>query len=134
VLDDFGTGYSSLSYLQNLDFDCLKIDKSFLKFLGKHSRSVAMMRAVIDLGHSLGLKVVAEGIENEWQARLLQLLNCDFLQGYFIGVPMTLEKLREFRDTRTSEAVFARMARETPDADQDPMRLVNGPPSRPASR
>src|SRR3546814_6914835 len=72
VLDDFGTGYSSLSYLQNLDFDCVKIDKSFLKDLGRHSRAVQIMRSVIDLGHSLQLKVVAEGVENDWQARLLQ--------------------------------------------------------------
>lgn len=97
VLDDFGTGYSSLSYLQNLEFDCLKVDKSFLKDLGRHSRSADMMRAVIGLGHSLGLKVVAEGVENEWQARLLQLLNCDYLQGYFLGVPMGVEAFQDYR-------------------------------------
>src|SRR3546814_13507892 len=97
VLDDFGTGYSSLSYLQNLDFDCVKIDKSFLKDLGRHSRAVQIMRSVIDLGHSLQLKVDAEGVENDWQARLLQLLNCDYLQGYYVGAPMTLDELIEFR-------------------------------------
>jgi EAL domain-containing protein (putative c-di-GMP-specific phosphodiesterase class I) len=97
ALDDFGTGYSSLSYLQNLDFDVVKIDKSFLKDLGRHSRAVQIMRSVIDLGHGLQLKVVAEGVENDWQARLLQLLGCDYLQGYYVGAPMTLEKLREFR-------------------------------------
>jgi diguanylate cyclase (GGDEF)-like protein len=96
VLDDFGTGYSSLSYLQNLDFDCVKIDKSFLKDLGRHQRAVQIMRSVIDLGHSLQLKVVAEGVENDWQARLLQLLNCDYLQGYFLGAPMSLGDLKAF--------------------------------------
>ena len=134
VLDDFGTGYSSLSYLQNLDFDCLKIDKSFLKFLGKHSRSVAMMRAVIDLGHSLGLKVVAEGIENEWQARLLQLLNCDTLQGYFIGLPMSLEQLKEFRTSRSAEVAFARMASDASGSANDPMGTVTDIATRMASR
>ncbi len=97
VLDDFGTGYSSLSYLQNLDFDCVKIDKSFLKDMGRHSRAVQIMRSVIDLGHSLQLKVVAEGVENDWQARLLQLLNCDYLQGYHLGAPMSLEAIHLFR-------------------------------------
>ena len=97
VLDDFGTGYSSLSYLQNLDFDYLKIDKSFMKDLGRRQLATQIMRSVIDLGHSLELKVVAEGIENDWQARLLQLLNCDYLQGYYIGAPMPLEDLQKFR-------------------------------------
>ena len=96
VLDDFGTGYSSLSYLQNLDLDCVKIDKSFLKDLGRHSRAVQILRSVIDLGHGLDLKVVAEGVENEWQARLLQMLNCEYLQGYFLGVPMSLAALKDY--------------------------------------
>jgi predicted signal transduction protein with EAL and GGDEF domain len=97
ALDDFGTGYSSLSYLQNLDFDWMKIDKSFMRDLGRRPLANQVMRSVIELGHNLGLKVVAEGIENEWQARLLQLLNCDCLQGYYLGVPMTLEELRLYR-------------------------------------
>jgi EAL domain-containing protein (putative c-di-GMP-specific phosphodiesterase class I) len=97
ALDDFGTGYSSLSYLQNLDFDWMKIDKSFMRDLGRRPLANQVMRSVIELGHNLGLKVVAEGIENEWQARLLQLLNCDCLQGYYLGVPLTLEELRAYR-------------------------------------
>jgi diguanylate cyclase (GGDEF)-like protein len=97
ALDDFGTGYSSLSYLQNLDFDWMKIDKSFMRDLGRRPLANQVMRSVIELGHNLGLKVVAEGIENEWQARLLQLLNCDCLQGYYLGVPLTLEELRTYR-------------------------------------
>ena len=95
-LDDFGTGYSSLSYLQNLDFDFMKIDKSFMRDLGRHQRANEVMRAVVELGHSLGLEVIAEGIEGEWQARLLQLLNCDHLQGYYIGTPMSVEELRAY--------------------------------------
>jgi EAL domain-containing protein (putative c-di-GMP-specific phosphodiesterase class I) len=97
ALDDFGTGYSSLSYLQNLDLDWMKIDKSFMRDLGRRPLANQVMRSVIELGHNLGLKVVAEGIENEWQARLLQLLNCDCLQGYYLGVPLTLEELRAYR-------------------------------------
>jgi diguanylate cyclase (GGDEF)-like protein len=97
VLDDFGTGYSSLSYLQGLDLDCMKIDKSFLRHLGQRPLATQIIRSVIDLGHSLELKVVAEGIENDWQARLLTLLNCDYLQGYYLGSPMPLEELARFK-------------------------------------
>jgi len=114
VLDDVGTGYSSLSYLQNLDFDYLKIDKSFMKDLGRRQLATQIMRSVIDLGHSLELKVVAEGIENDWQARLLQLLNCDYLQGYFIGAPMPLEELHEFRIKNNVREKLAKAAVDAP--------------------
>lgn len=97
-LDDFGTGYSSLSYLQNFEIDGMKIDKSFLRDLGERSQTTQIMRSVIDLGHSLNLTVVAEGIECDWQARLLQLLNCDVLQGYHFATPMPFEKIAEFRE------------------------------------
>jgi diguanylate cyclase (GGDEF)-like protein len=99
VLDDFGTGYSSLSYLQNLDLDGMKIDRSFMKDLGRRPLATQIMRSVIDLGHSLGLKVVAEGVENDWQARLLRMLQCDYLQGYYLGTPMPLSELVTFRET-----------------------------------
>jgi EAL domain-containing protein (putative c-di-GMP-specific phosphodiesterase class I) len=115
VLDDFGTGYSSLSYLQNLDFDALKIDKSFMKDLGRRQLATQIMRSVIDLGHSLELKVVAEGIENDWQARLLQLLNCDYLQGYYIGAPMPLEDLQKFRLSNDARDKLTRPAAEPPE-------------------
>ncbi len=98
VLDDFGTGYSSLSYLQNLDLDGMKIDRSFMRDVGRKPLANEIMRSVIDLGHSLGLKVVAEGIENDWQARLLRKLKCDYLQGYYLGTPMLLDELCSYRD------------------------------------
>jgi diguanylate cyclase (GGDEF)-like protein len=109
-LDDFGTGYSSLSYLQNLDFDYMKIDKSFMRDLGRRQRANEVMRAVVDLGHSLGLEVVAEGIESEWQARLLQLLNCDHLQGYYLGTPMSLQDLHEYIASTPARAGVAAAA------------------------
>ena len=96
-LDDFGTGYSSLSYLQNFEFDGMKIDKSFLRNLGERQQATQIMRSVIDLGHSLNLQVVAEGIESDWQARLLQLLNCDILQGFHFATPMSLDGVQAFR-------------------------------------
>jgi diguanylate cyclase (GGDEF)-like protein len=96
-LDDFGTGYSSLSYLQHFELDGLKLDKSFLRNADKKRQATQIIRAVIEFGHSLDMKVVVEGVESDWQARLLQLLGCDLLQGFEIGVPMPLESLHIYR-------------------------------------
>ncbi len=98
-LDDFGTGYSSLSYLQHFELDGLKLDKSFLREASDKSRSTQIIRSMIDFGHSLGMRVVVEGVETDWQVRLLQLLGCDLLQGYETGMPMQLDELVAFRET-----------------------------------
>lgn len=104
-LDDFGTGYSSLSYLQNFEMDGLKIDKSFLRHLGRREQATQIMRSVINLGHSLNMTVVAEGVENEWQARLLQLLTCDRLQGYYFAAPMSADEFLAYaRDNKSKMA------------------------------
>jgi diguanylate cyclase (GGDEF)-like protein len=100
-LDDFGTGYSSLSYLQHFELDGLKIDKSFLRNAGQKPKATQIIRAVIEFGHSLDMRVVVEGVENDWQARLLQLLGCDLLQGFEIGVPMPLDDLVAYCDRHT---------------------------------
>jgi diguanylate cyclase (GGDEF)-like protein len=92
-LDDFGTGYSSLSYLQNFDLDGVKLDRSFIQEMGRTDKATRIVRAMIDFSHSLGMRTVVEGIESEWQARILQLQGCDYLQGYELGVPMPLEEL-----------------------------------------
>lgn len=97
-LDDFGTGYSSLSYLQHFELDGLKLDKSFLREVGDKRKATQIIRSIIDFGHSLDMQVVVEGVESDWQARLLQLLGCDLLQGYELGVPMPLQDLRALRD------------------------------------
>lgn len=97
-LDDFGTGYSSLSYLQHLELDGLKLDKTFLRNIGDKRKANQIIRSMIDFGHSLDLRVVVEGVESEWQARLLQLLGADVLQGYEIAMPMSLDELIAFRD------------------------------------
>jgi len=97
-LDDFGTGFSSLSYLQHFELDGLKLDKSFLRNVGDRRKSNQIIRSMIDFGHSLDMRVVVEGVESDWQARLLQLLGCDLLQGYEIGMPMPLADLLKFRD------------------------------------
>ncbi|AKQ41697.2 hypothetical protein CP97_06180 [Aurantiacibacter atlanticus] len=92
-LDDFGTGYSSLSYLQNFELDGMKLDKSFIQKLGQSEKAIRIIRSMVDFSHSLGMKTVMEGVESEWQARLLQLQGCDYLQGFELGVPMSCEDL-----------------------------------------
>lgn len=92
-LDDFGTGYSSLSYLQNFELDGVKLDRSFIQDIGRTDKATRIVRSMIDFSHSLGMKTVVEGIESEWQARILQLQGCDYLQGYELGVPMPMDEL-----------------------------------------
>jgi diguanylate cyclase (GGDEF)-like protein/PAS domain S-box-containing protein len=93
AIDDFGTGYSSLSYLQQFPVDTLKIDKSFVDGVGRETERAALASAIIDLGRTLGLKTVAEGIEEAAQASELTLLGCDVGQGYHFARPMERERL-----------------------------------------
>ena len=96
LLDDFGTGYSSLSYIQRFPFDILKIDRAFVRTLNKSSGGTDLLSAIVNLGHSLNMGVVAEGVETKSQALMLQGLGCDFLQGYALGAPGPIEKLESF--------------------------------------
>ncbi|MGY6518629.1 MAG: putative bifunctional diguanylate cyclase/phosphodiesterase [Lysobacteraceae bacterium] len=99
-IDDFGTGYSSLSYLKMLPVDELKIDGGFVREAERGQRDQALLRAIITMGHSLGLEVVAEGIETREQAEVLKALGCRILQGYLFGRPVPFEVL----DARLREA------------------------------
>ncbi len=87
-LDDFGTGYSSLVQLRQLPFTELKIDRSFVLEMIRSRDAHTIVKAIIDLGHNLGLKVVAEGVETAAALEELRLLGCDMAQGYFIAKPM----------------------------------------------
>ncbi len=88
AIDDFGTGHSSLSYLKRFNIDTLKIDRSFVRSLPDDAEDVAIATAVIALGRSMDMNVVAEGVETEAQADLLRRLGCDEMQGYLLGRPM----------------------------------------------
>jgi diguanylate cyclase (GGDEF)-like protein len=88
ALDDFGSGYSSLSYLQKFPFDQLKIDRAFVASLGESGNVGAIIQSIVTLGHALGMKVLAEGVENDEQRVLLRLAGCDEMQGYLFGRPV----------------------------------------------
>jgi len=91
AIDDFGTGYSSLNYLARLPADEIKIDRSFIALLAHSPETMGLVTNIITLAHSLSLQVVAEGVEEEEQSKLLRLLRCDAVQGYFFGRPMPAE-------------------------------------------
>jgi diguanylate cyclase (GGDEF)-like protein/PAS domain S-box-containing protein len=95
-IDDFGVGYSSLSYLKRLPADVLKIDKAFLKGLGEDVENTAIVRMAIELAHTFGMEVVAEGVEDRTQAALLREMGCDMAQGYYFSEPLPSEVAAEF--------------------------------------
>jgi diguanylate cyclase (GGDEF)-like protein/PAS domain S-box-containing protein len=99
-IDDFGTGYSSLSYLGRLPVKIIKIDRSFVMGMTNTAGSTAIVRSIIELSHSLGLKVVAEGVENAEALGLLAQYGCDFVQGYFVSKPVPAPKLVEWLRSR----------------------------------
>jgi diguanylate cyclase (GGDEF)-like protein/PAS domain S-box-containing protein len=96
VIDDFGTGYSSLSYLKQFPVDKLKIDRSFISELINKENDAAIARAIINLGHSLNLEVLAEGIETELQREFIMKHGCDYAQGYYFTPPKKAEELADF--------------------------------------
>ena len=95
-LDDFGTGYSSLSYLTQFRLNTLKVDRAFVMDIEHSTRSHNLVQAIIAMGHSLHLQLVAEGVETEGQARLLEGMGCQFLQGYHISRPIAPDELLRF--------------------------------------
>jgi EAL domain-containing protein (putative c-di-GMP-specific phosphodiesterase class I) len=95
-IDDFGTGYSSLSYLKRVDAHELKIDKSFVMGMSHNSNDAVIVRSTIELGHNLGLRMVAEGVEDAKTWRLLRALGCDVVQGYHLSRPLPPEKATQW--------------------------------------
>lgn len=101
LIDDFGTGFASLSYLRNFPFDGIKLDKSFIFPMDDSGRARQVVENMIGLGKAYSLYVTAEGVETQSQMEQLTLLECDSLQGYYIGKPMSLEHLKALSTCRT---------------------------------
>ena len=94
-IDDFGTGFSSLAYLRKLRVHEMKIDRTFVAAM-EEANDMVIVRSTIDLAHNLGLRVVAEGVEDERSLARLRAIGCDEAQGYFMSRPLPEEKLREW--------------------------------------
>ena len=92
-LDDFGTGYSSLNYLTSLPIDRVKIDKSFVDTMLQSEKDRKIIKTIIKLAHTIGLQVVAEGVEHKEQFEILQKYRCELLQGYYISKPVSYEEI-----------------------------------------
>ncbi len=104
-IDDFGTGYSSLSYLKRLPVDELKIDRSFVMDLPGGPADVAIVRTIVSLGHNLGMRVVAEGVETDEQLQTLRMLDCDTFQGFLFSRPLAEDRFCAFLREHTEAAV-----------------------------
>jgi len=106
-IDDYGTGYSSLSYISRLPVKELKIDRSFVMHMMKDETKSMIVRSTIELGHSLGLKVVAEGVEDESSYRYLAQLGCDHAQGFYMSKPVCAADLESWlRDSRWGQNAY----------------------------
>jgi len=96
AIDDFGAGHSSMNLLQKLPIDALNIDRSFIMRIAERERDGNTAKGIIALAHSLGLKVIAEGVETKAQAEFLKLEKCDILQGYYFSHPLPAAEMDEF--------------------------------------
>ncbi len=102
-IDDFGTGYSSMAYLKKLPVDTLKIDRSFIQDVLSDNNDATIVKTILSMSHMLGLKVIAEGVENKDTWNFLEQHGCQYFQGYLIGKPMPFE---EFMNKLKNGSVF----------------------------
>jgi EAL domain-containing protein (putative c-di-GMP-specific phosphodiesterase class I) len=97
-LDDFGTGYSSLAHLTRINFDQLKLDRSFVSGMGQGGADAIVAQSIVALGQSLGVPVLAEGVEEQEQATELRALGCEQAQGYLFSKPLAKDAVQQFID------------------------------------
>lgn len=111
AIDDYGQGLSSLNYLKRIPADELKIDKSFVQSLGEQQRDALLVKSTVDLAHSLGMRVVAEGVETREVLSALAGMGCDYAQGYLIGKPMPEDAFTRYLDTKAKARAAAAAAK-----------------------
>jgi len=109
AVDDFGTGYSSLAYLREFPVDALKIDRSFIAGIAESSESGALIHTLIQLGKTLGLETLAEGIEERAQLERLQREQCDTGQGFLLARPLDLPAMEQFLGVRDAQEPAGRV-------------------------
>jgi diguanylate cyclase (GGDEF)-like protein len=124
AIDDFGSGYASLSHLKQLPVDVLKIDKSFVQNLGTNEEDEAIVRSTIELAHSLGIVVVAEGVESEETLERLTALGCDMAQGYSLSRPLPADELTPWLEAPIPRRVPKRGGHRKPKMTGRPRSLV----------
>jgi len=95
-IDDYGTGHSSLAQLRRLPVEELKVDRAFVQYLSEEAMDESIVRSTIQLAHELGLRVVAEGVEDEASWKVLQSLQCDELQGYYFSKPLAISDFKNY--------------------------------------
>ncbi len=118
-IDDFGTGYSSMAYLKSLPVHELKVDRSFVAQMTSNGRDAVIVRSTVDLGRNLGLRVVAEGVEDQTTLEALDALGCDAVQGYHVSRPVTPDDLIDWLELR---ARLASVVQQHPHAVLGPER------------
>jgi EAL domain-containing protein (putative c-di-GMP-specific phosphodiesterase class I) len=135
ALDDFGTGYSSLSYLRRFPIDIVKIDRSFLRDFPMHAGDTEIVSAIIAIAHSLGLRVIAEGVESDRQLQVLHNMQCDEIQGYLLSKPISREQatallLNPIQIRRIVRAASQHVIRDLPSRASSIAGVVNVSPRR----
>ena len=110
AIDDFGKGYSSLTYLKELPATEIKIDKQFIGTISHDETDRQIVKSVIDLAHALGMKVVAEGVDNEENLSVVSELGCEMAQGFYIARPMRCEVVQDWMTSYTSGSARTRLA------------------------
>jgi EAL domain-containing protein (putative c-di-GMP-specific phosphodiesterase class I) len=126
AIDDFGTGYSSLGYLAKLPIDVLKIDRSFVNDIALTPEGMTLVSTIINLAHSLKLKVVAEGVETQEQRQLLTLMACDEMQGFLFSKAVPAAAF-EAAFLEPSGPVAAKVPRAVSPAGRSPLPVGRGP-------
>ena len=105
AIDDYGTGYASLSYLKGIPADELKIDRAFVQHMTTEQADQAIVRSTVNMAHSLGIRVVAEGVEDQATWNLLKTFGCDIVQGYYLSRPIPAQDLERWLGERKEAAV-----------------------------